>query len=421
MKSSFTVDAAEKMSAVTVEEAASFLDIDPSKFIDEAIRFDIWIYIEVPIGAPLAAIYFNSSRRALDVFKHDDFGALATEDGNFSGYTLNYYGAAFQLRVGPEVLKKIKKSGFSWQQRFWDFRRSAPAPEFHSNFTQVENEALWREGPYETTACFVAPVIVFGDKYLADFYVIKRSHLLVSGPDLAKWMGYSGYDRSGKYPIFPRDRFNRFKGSANGSPRMQVLEQRNEKVLFDEAWAQNVINLVDHLLNLLYRKKAASKSGIAVDRGFGLQELVKVYCDFWVRFPTGQGNFVNFDDCLKRRPFFSEMKISENYKRKLFHTIIRKSAFTEVEENRLGVHLSRNKIMEELKEKRVREGLLAIIAVAADHISKESPVSVSLFDQSLRKLGIAENNMPVIKKILALHDSKTGPKPARVSSHFLVG
>lgn len=420
MTNSFTVEAAEKLAYKNVEEAARLLEIEPSKFIDEAIRFDIWIYIEVPVGAPLAATYINTSRRALDAFKHDDFGALETEVGIFTGETINNFGPTFQLRVGPEVLRKIKKSGVSWQQRFWDFRRSAPAPEFHSNFTQVENEALWREGPYEITACFVAPVILLGDKYLPDFYVIKRSHLLVSGPDLAKWMGYSRYDKSGKYPVFPRDRFNRFKRPANGSPRMQVQEEQNRKVVFDEAWAQNVINLVDELLNLLYSKKAASTSGLSVDRGFGLQELVRVYCDFWVRFPKGQGNFDNFDDCLKRRPFFSEMKISENYKRKLFHTIIKKSVFAQGDEKRLGVHLARNKIMKELEGERVSEGLLAIIGVAADYISKESPVSASVFDQSLRRLGIAENNMPVIRKILALHDSKTGPKPARVSSHFLV-
>lgn len=420
MKSSFTVDAAEKMSAVTVEQAASFLDIDPSKFIDEAIRFDIWIYIEVPIGAPLAATYLNSSRRALDAFKHDDFSALATEDGNFSGYTLNYYGAAFQLRVGSEVLRAIKQSGVSWQQRFWDFRRSAPAPDFHSAFTGVEDEARWRDPTYEATGCFISPIIRQGEKYSLDFYVIKKSHLLVSGPDLARWMGYAGYDSTGRYPRFPRDRHNLWIKNGGISPTSRQQEEANQPVSFDEPWAQQVIQLVDELLNLLYQKKTASISHFTVDRGAGLRELVKVYCGFMVRYPKGPRTFERFDEYLFKERCFSAMDFSENYKKKLFHVLISKSVFAEGNRKKLGTHLARTKILKELKDLQVSKGLLIIISVAADYIGQDSLVSGSVLDKSFIDLGISANNMPVIKRILALHDATTGPKPTKAGKQFFV-
>ncbi|PIF16778.1 hypothetical protein CLU89_3879 [Acidovorax sp. 30] len=400
------------MAAVTVEQAASFLDIDPSKFIDEAIRFDIWIYIEVPIGAPLAATYLNSSRRALDAFKHDDFGALATEDGNFSGYIFNYYGAAFQFRVGSEVLRAIKRSGVSWQQRFWDFRRSASAPEFHSAFTGVEDEARWRDPTHEATACFISPIIRLREKYSLDFYVIKKSHLLVSGPDLARWMGYAGYDSTGRYPRFPRDRHNFWTKTS------LQQEEANQPVSFDEPWAQQVIQLVDELLNLLYQKKTASISHFTVDRGAGLRELVKVYCGFMVRYPKGPRTFERFDEYLFKERCFSAMEFSANYKHKLFHVLIAKSVFAEGNTKRLGTHLARTKILKELEGLQVSKGLLIIISVAAEYIGQDAPVSASVLDKSFIDLGISANNMPVIKKILALHDTKTGPKPAKAGKQF---
>ena len=66
------------------------------------------------------------------------------------------------------------------------------------------------------------------------------------------------------------------------------------------------------------------------------------------------------------------------------------------------------------------KGLLIIISVAAEYIGQDSLVSGSVLDKSFIDLGISANNMPVIKRILALHDATTGPKPTKAGKQFFV-
>lgn len=416
MKNSFTVEAAEKIGNMNVEEAARLLEIEPSRFIDEAIRFDIWIYIEVPVGAPLAATYVNSSRRALDALRHDDFGVLKAEEGHYSDYVLSNDGAAFQLRVGSEVLRVIRQSGVAWQQRFWSFRRSAPLPDFNSAVTGVRGEADFRDPAYEATACFITPIVILDDRYLPDFYVIKRSHLLVSGHDLAKWMGYSGHDTTGKYPIFPRDRHNRSRIMRNLPPMYELKEEQIARDSFDEEWAQKVVRLVDENIDAFYTKQIASTSHFTVDRGAGLRDLVKVYCGFRVHCSRGEESFPIFDKYLERTRYFSDIKLSDDYKRKLFHSLFKPKNLPSVPRQALGAKISEKKFLEELRALRVGDGMLAIIAVATETICQESLARAPVLDEKFEKLGIRANNRPVIRKILALHDKTTGPKSNKVGT-----
>lgn len=403
---------------MNVEEAARLLEIEPSRFIDEAIRFDIWIYIGVPVGAPLAATYVNSSRRALDALRHDDFGALKAEEGHYSYYVLSNDGAAFQLRVGSEVLREIRQSGVSWQQRFWNFRRSAPLPDFHSAVTGVKGEADFRDPAYEATACFINPIVNLDDRYLPDFYVIKRSHLLVSGHDLAKWMGYSGYDATGKYPAFPRDRHNRSRIMIGLPQGYQKKEEQIAQNSFNEEWAQKVVRLVDENIDAFYTKQIASTSHFTVDRGAGLRDLVKVYCGFRVHCSRGVESFANFEKYLEQTRYFSDIKLSDDYKRKLFHSLFKPKNLASVPRQELAAKLSEQVFLNNLRAERVGDGMLAIIAVATETICQKSLARAPVLDEKFERLGITANNRPVIRKILALHDNTTGPKPNKVGTRY---